>query len=211
MKFPWSKPPKKWVPNPVGNLGGEIVPDRFEHEALIGYRSWHVVPTLTGLVLRSLHMKHTWGNPETAVCYPQPTQQLDHTSKDAPFPDHSCGIYAQLPDDTFDEWEPMRRGKVSVFGTIEMSGRIIICERGYKAQHASIVSGFFEVSCAKGGCVNPVVVVQPRKPFDPVLCWCTAHEPSVDPVVVVDADLWLREAAKHLTAAYDTKFFYWGE
>ena len=102
----------------------------------------------------------------------------------------------------------MRVGKVSVFGTVELWGRIIVCERGFKAQHARILSGYFEVSCAKGGCLNPVVVVQPR-PVEPVLCWCTSHEPVTTDHPVVDADAWLIEAARQLTARYNTKFFYW--
>lgn len=219
MKFPWRKqkwhtggPVPVWKPNPVGNIGGEIVPDRFEHEYLVGYRSWHVVPQVKGVALKSLHMQHVWRNPETARCLPPPViSQTTHDRNDAPYPECSCGLYAQLPDESFDEWEPMRVGKVAVFGTIEMSGRIIICERGYKAQHARIVSGYFEVSCAKGGCVNPVVVVQPRGVGETVLCWCTAHEPVTDQNPVVDADLWLREAARLLAAGYDTRFFYWDE
>jgi len=196
--------------NPIGNVGGEVVPDRFDHEPVRGYRSWHVVPTSGGVRLRSLHMPHEWSNPETAKCYPQGVTQIDHNRTDAPHPDCSCGLYIQHPDHTFTEWEPMRVGKVSVFGTVELWGRVIICERGYKAQHARIVSGYFEVSCAKGGCLNPVVGVQPR-PVGPVLCWCTAHEPTESDHAVLDSDTWLMEAARQLRDHYQTKFFYWGE
>jgi hypothetical protein len=195
--------------NPVGNQGGEIVPDRFDHEPITGYWSWHVTPTADGLALHSLHMPHVWTNPETAICYPQGWHnQASHNPKDAPHPDCSCGLYIQNPEHTFAEWEPIRTGKVSVFGTVELYGRVIRCERGYKAQHARIVSGYFEVSCAKGGCIHPVVGVQP-KPRGPVLCWCTTHEPQDAEHPVVDADGWLREAADALTDRYGCKFFYW--
>jgi len=194
--------------NPIGNVGGEIVPDRFDHEPIEGYRSWHVVPTPEGLQLRSLHIPHLWSNPETAKCYPNWQFQPDHNRKDAPHPDCSCGLYIQHPDHTFDEWEAVRVGKVSVLGTVEIYGRVIVCERGYKAQHARILSGYFEVSCAKGGCSNPVVVVQP-KTAGPVLCWCTAHEPKEPKDACVDADRWLVEAAHQLQTRYNTKFHYW--
>jgi hypothetical protein len=42
-----------------------------------------------------------------------------------------------------------------------------------------------------------------------VLCWCTTHEPQDAEHSVVDADLWLREAAGVLTDRYGCKFFYW--
>lgn len=192
-------------------MGGEIVPDRFETDKIVGYRSWHVVPATKGVVLKSLHMGYIWNNPDTARCMPygRPVLGPDHDPDDAPHPECSCGLYAQRPDDPlFDEWESMRTGRVSVFGTIELYGRVLICERGLKAQHARIVSGFFEVSCAKGHCVNPVVRVQPRRVGETVLCWCTAHEP-VEEAALADADTWLGEAARLLEAKYETKFYYW--
>jgi hypothetical protein len=54
----------------------------------------------------------------------------------APDPDCSCGIYALKPGVPL-PYYALRR--VTVEGTVELSGRVIEATRGYRAEHARIL------------------------------------------------------------------------
>ncbi len=199
-----------------GNIGGELLPEEFGVTPLVGYRTWHVVNAGdgTGLALKSLHFGYLW-KPETNSARCDSAGQLFfpvNTHKgDSPDIGCACGFYAQLPDQPVEEWEFMRLGRVSATGTINMWGRIIVCERGYKAQHVSIQDPVvLEVSCQKG-CDNPVTRVElPYMRVSHYPAYCDEHRPGhSSPVVTVEAGIWLREACRELSDRYDIEFLTW--
>lgn len=129
---------------------------------------------------------------------------------------HNC----QLPDHPLDEWEHMVRGRVRATGTVSLTGRVVRCERGYKAQYASIQSPvIIEANCSHlhGTCTNPVTTLAlPEGHVRSVYGHCGEHgvEFMSDPPVVVDAALWMEQACRELEARYPgVEFIYvdWNE
>ena len=207
-------------PSHPGNIGGELLPEEFGTTPLVGYRTWHVVNAGdgSGLALKSLHFGYLWkSGVNDARCDSAGTMFVPATHPgDSPDIDCACGFYAQLPDQPIEEWEFMRLGRVSATGTIEMWGRIIVCERGYKAQHVSIQDPVvLEVSCEKD-CDNPATRVElPFRRGSYYPAYCDEHQPdrsTVDgaaPVVTVEVGIWLREACRELSDRYNIEFLNW--
>jgi hypothetical protein len=200
-------------PSHPGNVGGEVLPDEFGTEPLLGYRGWHVVDAGDGkgYALKSLHVSFIWDRQVRAFCHYQAAMFLNgkHNGNISPDPGCSCGIYAQLPEHPISEWDTAKQGKVSASGTIAMWGRIIQCERGYKAQYAEIQSPLvLDMSCVKG-CERPVTgIALPGHSQLTFSSHCDEHAGAAA-VTVVDATIWLKGASDALSRRYGMEVLTW--
>lgn len=201
----WWKKPGPW--QGLGNVGGEPAPDRISTEPITGFRTWLITFNTQGIGLRSLHRAYYWENPLKAECVPQYGNGEKHR---APDNDCACGIYAQTPDQPLAEWETMRVGRVAATGTISMTGKIMVCQRGYKAEFAFIQSPVvIDVSCAKGDCGGTVTKLQLGKPNESILAWCADHNPTDRDSVTVPSKAWLESICPELQARYGVEFLHW--
>ena len=203
----WGKPiPPQHAPN----LGGLVIPDYFDTEPWIGYRSWLVTTSRDGrgYTLRSLHLTYEWNLNNTAICERSTlTRDYQHDGV-APDPNCSCGLYAQLADYTLPEWERLKKGKLAAVGTVKMWGRIIKCKKGYKAQHMLIESPvILEVSCKWPACdAAPTIVTasDPNLPGTGARMFCDDHAPTKSLVApMMDVEAMLREATRQLRVRYE--------
>ncbi len=220
-KHGWNPPDPPTHPTGqgIGNIGGEVIPDRIVTEPLVGYRVWRVqnAGDGTGLRLASLHLAYRWEKENTAHCNPMTPWGVagngHHPDKVSPAPDCACGLYAQTPDKPITEWLHMRKGSVTASGSIAMTGRIIVCERGYKAQHALIQSPVvLEASCHAGCDNTPTTVEIPDSASHLYWTVCDEHrheEPHADPRVTVGIEGWMRTACAELSGFYDVEVFSW--
>jgi hypothetical protein len=92
---------------------------------------------------------------------------------------------------------------VSATGTVALSGRIIICEKGFKAQHAEIVSSVvLDVSCiwsvGKKRCMADVAYVDVATP-EYLRAWCPEHGEGP---YLQDSREWLGHACDLLAERY---------
>ena len=198
--------------NPAGNMGGQPLPHHIAAAPLVGYRSWLIVNDGQGLAFKSLHLPHVWETEETASCYPvglmypNPVPGHGNTSPDVHC---ACGLYAALPDHPIEEWEHMRRARVSASGSILMWGKIIQCERGFKAEHARIQSPVvLEISC-RLGCDTEPERVELAAPHAPYWSYCPTDANEHAETVTVDAGVWLKEAARELSDRYRLEVLTW--
>lgn len=202
------------APSHSGNVGGEVIPDEFGVEPLLGYRGWHVVNTGdgSGLALKSLHVSYIWDRQVEAFCHQQAVlfRRGSHIGSISPDLACSCGIYAQLPEHPLTEWDKVKKGRVCASGTIAMWGRIIQCERGYKAQFAEIQSPLvLDVSCI-GDCERaPIRIALPDHPRSVFTAYCADHLDSARERVTVQTDVWLREVSGSLSQRYDLEVLTW--
>lgn len=198
------------------NVGG--TPVEYGITPITGFRSWFVTNHDGGLALRSMHMGSIWHpGANTAECNPRARTPFSPPREhEAPDIDCSCGFYSQLPDHPFNEWQNMLRARVSAAGQISMWGRIIQCERGYKAQHVRLSPDdpvVLETSC-QAGCDNePTKVHLPSYQGKFYWAYCDDHAaPDAFPEQVsVEAAMWLRHACKELTERYDREFINWSQ
>jgi hypothetical protein len=122
-----------------GDAGRALVPG-----SLRGYRTWRLLGRRAQLAdgtlpLSSVTRRVEWAPTLTARCTPNdgspgPWSSVPHDDHNAPQAGCSCGIYGwYAPTDT---------GMVSarVFGVIEASGLILMGERGFRAERASITA-----------------------------------------------------------------------
>lgn len=164
----WGIPFRPNKPPPgLGNLGG--TPESFGIEPLVGFRSWNVVKSaLTdGYVLKSIHMQYEWSVENEAHCTYNNNRKIKGHGV-APSLACTCGIYSQLDHRPLKEWENSRHGHISATGTIQMYGRIIRCQKGYKSQYARIMSPVILETVCNGDvhhaikqCPNPPVYALP--------------------------------------------------
>ena len=201
-------------PSHQANVGGQIMPDEFGSEPLLGYRGWHVVNSGDGIgfALKSLHASYIWDRRVEAVCHQAMTVFYKgrfggHISPD---PYCSCGIYAQLPEHPLSEWDKLKQGRVSASGTIAMWGRVIQCERGYKAQYAEIQEpAVLDVSCVND-CDQPATkIALPDHSQNAFLAYCPQHADDSHNAAMVDATVFLREARESLSRRYDIEVLTW--
>lgn len=134
------------------NTGGEELPVYFSTEPLVGHRLWRVAPAWAGpAVLKSLNMPYIWAVENTAACLPPASQMYQAIARQAgiikpihddPAPSLTCecGLYAQLYDHPLSEWTSTVYGRVHASGSVALSGRVIECDYGYKAQYATLIS-----------------------------------------------------------------------
>ena len=208
-----------WVSTPPpspgrGNIGGEEIPTKLAVEPIIGRRLWRVARdrNTASLVLQSIHFSMTWEAEMVAKC--QVSGEVWGTSRHksgAPGLDCACGLYAMLMDHTIGEWWHAVGGRVHASGDVALSGRVIKCTRGYKAQYAKIVPPvFLDVSCSGKSSRCPKHVTKVALPGDGVpyyFGYCKEHEDPASPLV--DADVWLKEAARELSDRYDLEVLHW--
>jgi len=191
------------------NLGGEVVPDEFRTEPIRGYRYWSIVVSEGQLALKSLHAAVIWEAENTAVCIKPktPAAALPHKGK-APDPECTCGFYAENPDHPLKEWQTQTRGRASASGSISMSGRVIICTMGYKAERVAIESPVVVSAKCQTDCdERPTRIVIPSFSGRSYSAYCDTHVPDHEPDVTVDADVWLKHAVDDLSARYPTVTF----
>jgi hypothetical protein len=201
-------------PTHSGNVGGMDLPDEFGTEPLLGYRAWQVVDAGDGggPALKSLHVSYIWGRQIEAVCHIPPAMYFKGRHEGRPSPDLacSCGIYAQLPEHPLTEWDTAKRARVSASGTIAMWGRIIQCERGYKAQYAEIQEPLvIDVSCIAGCERPPVRVALPELSQIAYPAYCAEHLKTSREFVTIHASLWLSEICERLSERYDLEVLTW--
>lgn len=211
MGFHWWRPAPK-DPDPVplppvrSNIGG--VPFSVRNEAIEGERVWRVKPTITGLALTSINQPYEWDTTNTATCRPiiGPYRSMIPSQHDTPAPDVgcACGLYTILPGGSLNEWTGLTRGRVFATGRVALTGRVIRCTMGFKAEHAEILSPVvLKVSCASNpSCKNPVVTIDLQ--VADARGWCAQHEPGVGACVEVSA--YMRETARQLSARYQREF-----
>jgi hypothetical protein len=186
------------------NVGGELLlPEELHLGYIRGYRWWRIVNDGQGLCLASLHTDMIWEESVIADCRPRMTGKPGSHESKAPDPHCSCGLYAQTPNHVLPEWERRTRAVASASGSILMSGRVIVCQKGYKAEHARIESPvLIDVACQKDCDVRPTRVELPQ-PWTSYAAWCPEHDPPGHPgFVSVDADVWLRHAVTDLNERY---------
>ena len=201
-------------PSHSGNVGGMELPDEFGIEPLLGYRGWQVVDAGdgSGPALKSLHVSYVWERQVEAVCHLPAVMyfQHRHDGRLSPDPSCSCGIYAQLPEHPLTEWDTAKRAKVSASGTIAMWGRIIQCERGYKAQYAEIQEPVvLDLTCIAGCESQPVRVALPELSQVAYPTYCEEHLKTSQEFVTIHAGLWLREVCERLSERYGVEFLTW--
>lgn len=204
----WKKGQPPFIPVPFGhtpnNIGGdELLPEELYLGWIRGYRWWRIVNDGNGLCLSSLHTDMVWELTVTADCRPRMVGRPQGHIGKSPDPNCSCGVYAQNPEHVLAEWERMTMGCASASGSILMSGRVIVCQKGYKAEHAAIESPvLIDVACEAGCSVRPTRVELPQ-PWGEYAAWCPRHAPEPRAgFVSVDADVWLRHAVRDLNDRY---------
>lgn len=183
----------------VHNTGGEVLPDIFSADPLVGFRWWHVAME-DGYTLKSLHAAYYWGRENVAECWPSMANRVDHDGV-SPHPDCACGFYTELPDQPHPQNRGMVRGRVAAFGPVNMSGRIIECDLGYKAQHVTLGDLIqVHVMCQRGCDNEPTRILKTRV----LQATCDWHAAESDEYI--DADMFLPELVRQLEAKYETRF-----
>lgn len=204
--FLWKKAP---VDEKRTNRGGEQLPISVRSEPIEGSRIWRVTYTPDGLALKSLNHSYIWQVENTAECYRSaptlmpiavPAPPPEPHVEAAPGRDCACGFYVMLLDQPLEEWSNLVFGKVHAWGSVALTGRVIKCSMGMKAEHAEIMSPVvLDVGCAASKeCENPVAKVDLQ--VDYARGWCADHAPQVG--ALVDAKPYFREAARQLSKRY---------
>jgi hypothetical protein len=112
------------------------------------------------------------------------------------------------------------RGRVYASGTVALSGRVVRCARGYKAQYARIQSPLvLEADCQGSNnlvvCPNDVTRIDlPSGPFRSFYGWCGQGDhrsEDEDGGSTVDAGVWMRAAVKDLSGRYGVEVISWKE
>lgn len=124
------------------------IPHHFGIEPFIGYRMWGVSKDYDG----SWCLRGAWGYPwesreETARCIKsmsisginEPTDTGLHKGKDAPQLECRCGIYAQRRDKPQDAYTNSVTRYAHVAGAIQLWGRVLEGQAGFRGQHARIM------------------------------------------------------------------------
>lgn len=198
--WPWGRP----IPSHAKNTGGTDLPRRRRSKPVTGFRTWRVKYDGAEMALWSLMQGHVWETSVTAECLPR----REH---EAPDPGCACGLYCQLPEHPLTEWEIHVHGRVRATGTVQMSGRIIVCDYGYKAQHAAIESPVVvDADCLGKECGNPVTgVVSAGWDF---WCHCPDHPPTRSDAVLLEFGPWMKQTLTELRARYPgVEFLSWME
>ena len=211
---------QKWLNSPPpsgkGNIGGEPLPFKLQTEPLIGHRYWRVtIDRNSGHhALQSIHVGMIWERNEVAQCNPGGYKYGKGGHEDPPPSlECACGLYAQLPDMPITEWWFAIGGKVYASGEVSLTGRVIKCTRGYKAEKAEILSPIYlDVSCSGDGnsCPQPVeVIALPNAGVTHYWGYCEEHRQEHEDAVLLDADVWFPEAARELSDRYGIQVLHW--
>ncbi len=190
--FPFMKPA-------MGNEGGEPLPRVYGTEPIRATRHW-LVTNDEGYRLASIHLPYIWGRHNTAVCIKRNQEMFKHKAPDL---DCQCGLYAERPGFELKEWQTQSLGRVSAYGTVELWGRIIQCDMGYKAEYAALSGSIWVKALCKTECSNEVTTVTlPMRGAKPAV-YCPVHAPEHEPSATMDVAVFLEEAAKQLSTHYD--------
>jgi hypothetical protein len=195
------------------NMGGDELPLSLSTKPVVGYRLWRVYPDERGMALRSLNVNHTWAVDNTAQCFiPQvwPWPNMGIPTHDDPAPSLSCqcGFYCALPEHPLQEWAHVVAGLVHASGTVALTGRVIRCTLGFKAEHATIQSPVvLDVDCGwTPTCEADVTRVEVLA--GGIRGWCDEHTPRQG--AVIEAVSFFREAVRQLSARYQPcEFISW--
>jgi hypothetical protein len=196
------------------NTGGEPLPVSVRSSPIVGYRLWRVRPTPEGLSLWSVNQHYEWQVDNTAECLPTygagMWAQVRPSPHDDPAPSLSCscGFYCQNDSDPLDEWEKTVRGTVFASGTVALTGRVIRCELGFKAERATIESPVvLGGDCAfSPKCHEDVVAVGLQSRF--AHAWCAEHVQKAG--AIVEAAAYFRSAVNLLSTRYEpVEFISW--
>lgn len=198
------------------NTGGEELPVYFSTEPLVGHRLWRVAPAFAGpAVLKSLNLPYIWDVENTAKCLPQGGMNPmaaaivgSQTKHEDPAPSLTCqcGLYAQLYDHPLSEWTGTVYGRVHASGSVALSGRVIECDFGYKAQYATIISPVvLEASCYVRACDGTPSRIGTKDNRT-----LTGHCPKHDIPGTVQVDVFMAETIRQLSTRYeDVEFLSW--
>ena len=110
-------------------------------EPIRGYRSWAAVGgggKPSPLWLSSPQRAHEWADGAISASCPGYPFGIRHDCP-APYLACVCGIYA-YNDPTLLDWDQWTRTHEQVFGEVDLWGKVIEAERGYRAEHARVVS-----------------------------------------------------------------------
>src|SRR3954468_6736436 len=111
-------------------MGGRALD--FYAEAIVGWRSWTLRPD--GCVVGLWQQGVVWpsGRPLQAMCCAPALGFGPRHVDPAPGPEHSCGIHA------WKRPEHVQRAPLDwvVYGEVNLWGRVIDCDRGWRAQYA---------------------------------------------------------------------------
>lgn len=91
-----------------------------------------------------------------------------------------------------------------------MWGRIIQCERGYKAQYAQIQEPLvLDLTCVAGCDQPPVRVGLPNHPQMVFSAFCYEHARTAEHSVLIENTIWLRDVKDGLSRRYGLEFLSW--
>lgn len=193
-------------PSHSNNMGGTPLPRRKQKKPVTGFRTWRIKYDGESVALWSLMQSHVWETSGVAECLP-------YRHHEAPDPECACGFYTQLPEHPLTEWETHVRGRVRATGTVLLSGRIIVCKYGYKAQYAVIESPVVvDAGCKEKGCIRPVAHIQAPGASTDFWCHCDTHLPEREDTVLLDVGPWMEQTLEDLHGRYpDVDFLTWME
>jgi hypothetical protein len=123
----------------VSGLSGERAPDY--HEPLVGWRVWLLEEEKIGLHLRSVVHEIIWPPRTELVALCLQRSEWRHQAHTAPAAECECGIYSTHDPGTLDHYLGLasrwRRRKLDrVLGLVYLWGRVLTCERGWRASEA---------------------------------------------------------------------------
>jgi hypothetical protein len=191
------------------NQGGEKLPTRRTTEPLIGYRSWLIWNGPSNITLASIHVAYEWTQGvNEAVCHTSGANRIPHRDP-SPSIKCVCGFYCNLPEMGFSDWDHLTRRYVHATGQVSMTGRVVRCEKGYKAQRAQVLSPILiEAGCASRPindyCTNEVTgIILPSNSAFTHKAVCAEHRDGIPPdQVIVEAGVWMREVRSALAERY---------
>lgn len=138
LAFPSTPVMGSWFLSEPEAEGVEPVPTRKSQETILAWRAWDLAADSEGPVLQSLGSNFNWAGP-VVHAHTTPTQ-LNNAGLYAVKQEHSRELAAN-----YDEAE--------VFGEVQLFGTIVVCEKGYRAEHALIRS--LAVRCPPGMIPDP--------------------------------------------------------
>lgn len=134
-------------------------------------------------------------------------------STSSPEPDCACGIYAVKIDALTPTRNPRLQRRPTVGGFVELSGRVIEGNRGYRAGEAKIIGPLElhvpcggETTTTTGSCPNPATVILNRDGDRVGVCHEHVRTVSgVDNVALTD---WIDQVVPRLETTYTTEILH---
>lgn len=187
---------------PVPVLRPPDLRPRVRAEPIVAWRGWSIEfqpagPFNRQPVLASLGVAATWDTASvTAECWRDVRHQ--HTP-DAPVPavECSCGLWAVKRRDQV----PSYGGDMRAFGPVELTGRVLEFEKGYRAEQAHIVGPLLVVlECGSYPCaIAPTVILSNANDEMPA---CESHRGTYEDADVFDIDDFVVQLQARLELRY---------